>query len=332
MKRFPFIFSLILLLALSACQPHAGNNDGPIIDPEIKAQIDSLNEQIMLGAYQNNPVLIENVMSPKLLESSGKSVDVLVGQISSLSTSPTFQLFDEYYLDGQEGQPFSQTYSGGIEDDAYSIKFEALTDKVYISILRPDEPFPDHLIILIYGLYEQGWKLNIIQYGQYAFLGKTAIDLWKEAQEKEEKGHFVDAANLMSLSVQCLRPAKQFWEYREERALTQYYERLTKAVNAAYKFPIQVEIVESKPVIFGIYPQITEEGIFPMIEYTSAHPQADTIALRQENDLLHARIGRIFPGINEEKTHLLYRAYDSIPDGKRQPITYGFIQPTYPNP
>jgi hypothetical protein len=329
MKRLPPIFLIlsISLILLTACQPDAEGKEGEYqIDPQVKAQIDSLNEQIMTGAYQNNPVLIEEIMSPRLLETSGQATDVLVQQISSLANSPSFQVFDEYYLQNQTGKPITQTYSGGMENDAYSIKFESLTDDIYISILRPDEQYGDHLLTLIYGLYENGWKLNIIQFGQYAFLGKTAIDLWNEAKVKETKGYFVDATNLMSLAIQCLKPAKQFWEYREEQNITEYYERLRQQVNAAYRFPIQVEVVESKPVIFGVYPQLTEEGIYPMVEYMSSQSQEDSVALEIENIALHQQIGTIFPGIDKEKSFLLYRAYDSIPDGKRQPVFYGFIR------
>lgn len=322
------IVLISLIFSLSSCQPDGDKEGEYQIDPQVKAKIDSLNEQIMLGAYQNNPVLIEEVMSPKLLASSGRATDVLVQQISSIANSPSFQLFDEYYLQGQSEKPITQTYSGGMDPDAYSIKFQSLTDEIYISILRPDEQYPDHLLTLIYGLYENGWKLNIIQFGQYAFLGKTAIDLWNEAKIQEQKGYFVDATNTMSLAMQCLKPAKQFWEYREEGAMTRYYEKLMEQINAAYKFPIRVEVVESKPVIFGIYPQTTEEGIFPMVEYMSLESQEDSVALEQENVLLHEQIGIIFPGLDKEKSHVLYRAYDSIPDGKRVPVFYGFIRET----
>lgn len=338
MKRLSQIFLISLIFSISlillpSCQPDADNKDDEYqIDPQVKAQIDSLNEQIMLGAYQNNPVLIEEAMSPKLLETSGSATDVLVQQLSSIANSPSFQVFDEYYLQGQTGKPITQTYSGGLGPEAFSIKHKSLTDKIYISILRPDEQYADHLITLIYGLYEDDWKLNIIQFGQYAFLGKTAINLWDDAKAKEAKGYFVDATNSMSLAMQCLKPAKQFWEYREEGAITRYYEGLMKQINAAYQFPIQVEVVESKPVIFGIYPQTTEEGIFPMVEYMSTSPQEDSLALQQENALLHQQIGTIFPGLDQEKTHVLYRAYDSIPNGKRIPVFHGFIQPTATTP
>jgi hypothetical protein len=197
---------------------------------------------------------------------------------------------------------------------------------MFISLLIQKNGLDEFIVTNIYGKYPEGWKLNIIQFGQYKVNGQTAPELYSKAKAEYENGYLIDAANNMFLSSIAANPTNNFWQYQEENEMKKFYEKVITEINSEYKFPMTIETIGSKPQILSIYPQRTVEGYFTMIEYLTSFDLKDTIQTKAEYEKIHSEIVKIFNGIEKDKDYIFYRAFSEMPDGKTPVPTYGFVK------
>jgi len=221
----------------------------------------------------------------------------------------------------------SNTVVSGIGgQDDYVIHYKALNIEMFISIIILEKGRDKLSITNIYGKYPDGWKLNILQFGQYIIAGKTATQLYAEAKAYYEKEYLVDAANSMFLSSIVARPANAFWNYQNEDEMAEFSKTIISEINCQYTFPLTIDTIESKPRILKIHPERTQKGYLTMVEYLTHIDLNDTTLTKRENDKIHQSIGQIFKGLDKDKEYLLYKAFSEIPDGKKPVPTYGFIK------
>jgi len=216
--------------------------------------------------------------------------------------------------------------SGLDGDNNYIISYTARNEEMFTSVLLANDGIDEFLILNIYGKYPDGWKLNILQIGQYTANGKTAPELYQKAKNQKEKGFILDAALNMYLCTQILNPAGSYWQYKIEKEMQDFYDDIVSLTSNTYQFPIIIDDIPSKPEILNIAPQSMYEGTFPMIHYLSKIPLEDTASLRIENDEIHALIGEYFKGIDSDKEYLIYKAWNKIPDGVNPETNYGFVK------
>ncbi len=322
--------ALLISILIHGCKLNSNQTfKNENIPGTIKREIVELDKQVIKAIQNNNTDLAKNVFSEKLIETAGKSkLDSIFEFANGFLKDKEFEYKDQFYIENTTKNVSNTIFSGLANSDFdYTVHYLALNKKMFISMLLPKDTKEAMLITLIYGLYGNDWKLNIFQFGQYSIDGKTAIDYYNIAKGDFEKKNLIDAANTLLLGQQCLRPANQFLQYQKEKDFGDLQKQVMGEINLKYKFPIVVEQVATKPQIFDIHPQITDEGHFPMIRYYSKINLKDTASLRKENLEIQKVIGGIFKGIDQNKKYVFYRAFDEIPDGTiKYREHYGFVQ------
>lgn len=319
---------LILLTVLTIQSCKLGNsgiwkNDN--IDKDTKEQIKVLNDKLFKAITTNNVNDIKLLMSEKLLEKGVSDLDKLIHQISNSFKADSYRILDEYNVHNSTTGIGNTIPSGLSGDKDYTIHYQALNKEMYVSLLIPNGLENEMLIMAIYGKYGNDWKINILQFGQYSLFSKIAPDYYKLAKESYDKSYLIDAVNNVGLAKLCLRPANQFFQYRKEKEINEFYDKIMKEVNSTYQFPLTLDNIESKPKVFRIFPEMIDEGFFPMVYYLTNINLEDTIALEKENVQVKKEVSRIFPGIDQDKKFVFYWAFNELPDGERIVEHYGYV-------
>lgn len=296
------------------------------IEQSLKNEIETLDKKVLEAVTTNNIELLKSIMSDKLLEKSGDNIGQLIEQASSVITTTDYKVLNQFQAKNSTTGIGNTIMSGVSELNDYIIHYQALNEEMFISLLIPKSVLDEFIVTNIYGKYPDGWKLNILQFGQYKVNGKTAPELYSEAKAEYENGYLMDAANNMFLSSRVANPANNFWQYQKEDEMKEFYEKVMKEINSKYKFPMTLEAIDSKPQILSIYPQGTADGYFPMIEYLTNLDLEDTLQTKAEYEKIHSEIVKAFNGIEKDKDYIFYKAFSEMPDGKTPAPTYGFVK------
>ncbi len=264
-------------------------------------------------------------MSDKLLENAGNNIDKLITNISTSFKTDSYKILDQYNVQNSTTGINNTLTSGTSKNNDYTINYLALNKEMYVSLLLPNGLDSKLLITVIYGNYDDQWKINILNFGQYSLLNKTAPDYYNLAKESYNKSYLIDAVNYISLSKQCLRPANEVFKYKEEKEINDFYDKTINEANSKFTFPITITNIDTKPKIFRIFPQMTSEGYFPMVYYLSSINLHNKEALKIENDKVKKEVGAIFRGIDKNKKNVIYWVFNEMPDGKKLVEHYGFI-------
>lgn len=295
------------------------------IDKDKKEQIKILNDKLFKAIISNDIAGVKSLMSDKLLEKGASDLDKLINQVSASFKSDSYRILDEYNVRNSTTGIGNTLPSGLSGENDYAVNYQALNKEMYVSLLLPNGLDNELLITAIYGNYDNQWKINILQFGQYSFFKKTAPDYYKLAKESYDKSYLIDAVNYVGLSKQCLKPANDFFQYQKEKDINEFYDKVMKEVNSKFKFPMTLDNVDTKPKVFRIYPEIINEGFFPMVNYLTSINLRDTTALKAENEKVKKEISQIFTGINKDKKFVFYQAFNELPDGKKLVGHYGFM-------
>jgi hypothetical protein len=294
------------------------------IDKHKRDQISVLNAKLFKGIINNDLTAVKELLSADLLAKSGTELEQLLNQVSSSFKSDSYRILDEYNIKNSNTGLINTIPSGLTGDNDYVIQFQALNKEMYVSLLLPNGIDNDLLITAIYGKYNKEWKLNILRFGQFSFFSKTAPDYYNIAKTCYEKSYLVDAVNYLSLSKQCLRPANDFFVYQKEKEINEFADKVIKEATSKFQFPLTLEDIATKPQVFRIYPQMIDEGIYPMVWYLSSINLDDTAALQKEQEKIKVEVYKLFLGLNKDRKYVFYKAYNEIPDGKKKVKSYGF--------
>lgn len=296
------------------------------IKQRLRNEIQALDKKVLEAVTTNNPHLIRTILSDKLLEKDGNNIDLLIKQAGSVIPNADYRILNQFYVKNSTTGIGNTIMSGkkGLND--YMIHYQSINKEIFISVLIPKGGLDEFIITNIYGKYPDGWRLNIIQFGQYKVNGQTAPELYSKAKEKYEKGYLIDAAMNIFLCLQVANPANKFWKYQKGEEMKRMHEKIMTSVKSRYSFPLTLEEIDSKPQIFTINPQGMNEGYFPIIAYLTNIDLEDTIGTKEENEKIHKIIGKTFSGIDKDKKYIFYKAFSQVPDGKTPVPTYGFVK------
>ncbi len=325
MKETILLILTVLILTSCNSQPFvAWKNDN--IDKDKKEQIRILNDKLFKGLRNNDVVSVKSLLSDALLEKSGSDLENVVRQVSSYSLPDNYRILDEYNIRNSTTGISNTIPSGLSGENDYIIKFLALNKEMYVSLILPKGFDHELLITIIYGKYGNDWKINVLQFNQYSFFGKTAPDYFKIAKERYEKSYLIDAVNNISISKQCLRPAvSDIFQYLKEKEINEFYDKVMTEVNTKFKFPMTLDEIKTKPQIFRITPELVAEGFVPTIFYLTEINLKDTAALKIEYEQIKNKANQLFIGINKDKQFVFYWAFNEIPIGQNKVNRYGFI-------
>ena len=277
------ILIILTVLTLQSCNlGTSGTWKNSNIDYDKREQIKTLNDKLFKAITNNDVAGVKALMSDKLLEKGAQDLDKLINQVSTSFKSSDYSILDEYYVHNSTTDINNTLPSGISGDNDYVINYQALNKEMYVSLLLPTELDNELLITAIYGNYDNQWKINILQFGQYSLFKKSAPDYYKLAKESYDKLYLIDAVNYIGLSKQCLRPANNFFQYQKEKDINEFYDKVMKEVHSKFTFPLTLENIDTKPKVFRISPEMINEGFFPMVYYLSDINLKDTTALKMK--------------------------------------------------
>jgi len=333
MKVFAVICSITLCLFSESCHlGTTGTSKNDKIEQSVKNEIANLNKKLFNDIKSKDADGIKELMSPKLAEKSGRSLDTLTSTYADTFNASSYSVLDEYYTKNAGINILDTIAAAHGNNKDYSINYTALNEETYVSALI-SKSFPVSVMVLVvYGKYEDGWKLNILHFGEYAILDKTAADYYHTALNYDKNGHIIDAANLILTASQLTNPGGTYFKYKSETAINDLYTKVLKEADDKYTFPIDVNSVKTKPQVFAVTPQLIDagknKGIFPVIKYRSSVQFSDTTALKAENLAIQQTIGELFKGLDVDNSEIIYQAFNQIPDGKTPVKRYDFVQKT----
>ncbi len=328
MKQLPILVILIAFVLQGCNLGTSGTWKDENIDQTLKNEIATFDQKVLEAIATKNTVLIQSIMSDKLREQSGGNIHQLLEQLGSVIKNTDYQVLNQYHVKNSKAGMSNTVMSGISGQEDYVIHYKALNEEMFISAILTKKGIDKFLITNVYGKYPDGWRLNILQFGQYTLDGKTPVQLYLEAKDDFDKDFIVDAANKMFLSLQVANPANQFWKYQKEDEMRKFQEKVMAEVLKRYTFPVVMDNIETKPEIMNINPQEMKEGYFPMVAYLTQVDLKDTIQTKKENDQIHRSIGEVFKGIDKDKKYVIYKAFNEIPNGITPVPTYGFVKET----
>ena len=317
---------ILTVLTIQSCNlSTSGTWKNDHIEKDTREQIKILNDKLFKAITSNDVTGVKALLSDKLLEKGTSDLDKIINQVSTSFKTDSYRILDEYDVHNSTAGIGNTLPSGISGDNDYILNYQALNKEMYVSLLLPNGVPNELLITAIYGKYNNGWKINILQFGQYSLFGKTAPDYFKLAKSSYDKSYLIDAVNYIGLSKQCLRPANDFFQYQKNKEINDFYEKAMQEVNSKFTFPMTLENIDTKPKVFRIFPEMINEGFFPMVYYLSDINLKDTTALKIENEKVKKEVDRLFTGIDKDKRFVFYWAFKEIPDGKKLVEHYGFI-------
>ncbi|MFD1257000.1 hypothetical protein ACFQ3S_09350 [Mucilaginibacter terrae] len=299
-----------MLIVLSGCSKHepgAWRNDG--IDASVREDFSELNKVLFEGLKANNPKLIEKIMSKTMLEDVNKVrlIELCSIRMRKGKTIP----LDEYYMVHDFNKDNTMKADHGI--NSYTLTYQPTTREMYVAFYMVNEGAEQWLLSAIYNKLNYGWKLCELELNPLTIDGKSAPQLYQQAQKQYESSYISNAMSSMEQARNCSTP-NVMWRYALQSEMDKFYTQLSDEVGSRYKFPLAMNQVPTHPVIFMVVNKDTDEGRFPLVMYLSKIRLKDTVMLKQEHEAVRKSIGKIIPGIDKEKKFLMYAVFNELPN------------------
>ena len=325
--RHKIVWIVVILNVLQACSIGAsGVYRNETIEKEIRDEMKELNDRFFKAIASKDIAKVRSFMSDELLKSvSKKEMDSLMEQLMGPIQSDAYRVLDQYYVSNLNTGVQNILTSNKDSDNAYKIVYKALDREMYTVILIPEGQVHDIMVMAIYGKTSKGWKINILNFGQYKIFHKTAPEYYKMAKEAYHHSEMIDAVSYISMAKNCSTPGGKNFIYNSAPEITEFYNQVMKEANKQYSLPKTLSNIPSQPKLFRVYPEVFDDGVFPMVNYVSKIDFDDTITLRLEYEQVKREVNGLFSGINRNKKYVLYRAYKEIPDGMKMVKYYGFV-------
>lgn len=324
MKRKVFL-PLLALVLLAACNSFETYQDENI-SQSMRDDIAVLDQKIIDAVVSNDVDLILTLSSEDLLSEKKDSLVNLITQVSPFIKSNEYEILNQYYITNFSRGNDCNIQSGTDSTKDYRLVFTASNRETFVSLLKLKDEYNGILLSIIYGKYDDEWKINIMYFGLYSIHGKTANDYLTSAREKYDKGLLMDAFLDMMICMEIIYPGGDYLLYLSETEMHKFTNKIIDGIEETMSFPLPLEELETKPQIVSIYPQIIDEGIFPMIEYLTQVNIDDTIQGKIENDKIHNVIDKYIKGITDNKKYVFYKAFNEMPDGEKDLPFHEFIQ------
>ncbi|WP_121811799.1 hypothetical protein [Mucilaginibacter kameinonensis] len=330
-KTLTFILVLSVASCLFSCRFGAwGSWKNDKIDPDLREEMATLNKKLIKAMAENNTAGVKQLASPALIQKSEAGLDSVVAQYHTAVKNDNYEIIDEYYTKNVAANNKNTLVTSDKAENNYTVDYLALNAEMYVSVLKVKLPTFSALVLAVYGRYDNGWKLNILNLGNYEVLGKTAPEYYSEAFTHYQQKDIIDAIDMISIASEIAQPGGKFFKYKEEDVMKNFYNKILKEANNQYKLPLAVKQLKTAPQLFSVSPQFINDpakaGVFPLIKYKSNIKLTDTVALNAENQELQKVIGSVFKGIDKNNKHIFYFAFNEIPTGSALAKRYGFVQ------
>lgn len=305
---------LILLTVLQSCREAPGTWVNNKIEPKRRAEFHQLNDMMLSALKSNNALQLENIMSREFLETPGKNRQIELCSIR-MREGKNF-LLDEYYMVHPTPDPIS-VKSFKYDINSYTVSYNPLTREKYLAFFTVQYGADKWMLTAAYNKYKYGWKVDDLELNPYTVAGKTAPELYRQAQEEYDKHYLVNAMTTMELARSCALPSV-LWRYDEQEEMDNFYSKIADEARQIYTFPLVIKQLPTKPAIIRIFNQNRDEGMMPSIYYISKVSLKDTMAVKKEHDAIKKVIGNVMPGIDKGNKYIHYTVFNKMPDWKNK--------------
>jgi hypothetical protein len=307
--------ALMLLAFLSGCTNTIGAWKNEQIEPGKKAAFHRFNDEVFKCFKTADEDELKLHLSKDMIDGWRKARTM--HHIQNELDNYKYVMLDEYYAVNKYNTNDTITASGK-DINSYSLYYRGITQEMSMVFFVPEDKQIKnrHMISITWAKYAYGWKISNFDLKPYTINGKTAPELYKEAQEQFAKNHTVDAYNSMTYAMACIKPAEG-WKYSTEKEMAAFSEKLATEMNNHYLLPLSLDQLKTKPQIFNISNQSNKEGTFPMVYYLTRINLKDTVAVKKEHAEIGKIISKLLPGIDKENKYIFYAAFNQKPNKKQ---------------
>jgi aminopeptidase N len=171
------------------------------------------------------------------------------------------------------------------------------------------------MISLVYAKFDYGWKLARMNLQPYTVNNKTAPQLYALAVKANQENHYSNTETFAELANFCSTP-NDYWKYEVDSQIRDLAKISIIQANKHTSFPMLIEQIDTEPRLLYIANKRTNKGTYPMVYYETVVKLADTNAVKKENMAMRKVIGKIIPGIDQDNDHVLFSAFNKLPNTK----------------
>lgn len=320
---------LLFLFSVSACTFNADQVFiKENIDENTKLDIYNLNSRALHLLKDSNTIALWDMFSPQLRANlkdiNSPILESFSTEINSIENINNYTVLDEFLVKSKASKivviPSELTSTKD-----YSFTFQCLKDEAYVSLLRFGyrRNF-DLMVTIVYGKYDNEWKINILHISDYSFNHHTAPYYYELATSEYSMGNIINAFIKYNLANHLSKPSGDSFKYNIENGLTTLSTDLEKTIAKKYHFPIVLEELKNKPQIIALLSQEIEDTFAPLIYYETNISISDTVQLKQEYEEIRKIMPFYFKGILNND-YVCYRAFKKGDIDDENRISYGFV-------
>lgn len=296
------------------------------ITDDIHNEIADIDQKIIDGITKQDANAVRSLMSDSLLATDLSSLELMIKDVSERLSGDEIGYMDQiHHVTFNPGTVVSIDMKKPVAEN-YKFSFRPITEESFVSLVNLPTENGSILCSLIWGKYEDEWKLNILRFGDLSFYGKNCPGHYLTAGGFYEQEYYIDAAFSLNVADRLSTPAAGLIKYDCDADLENLVQRVRTKIDSIYKFPIYLDIIESNPALFSVTAEYTPVGIVPMVNYVTGVSMNDSTQLQNENNQVAGLAVRLFPGLKENRDVIFYRAYEALPTDENKPRFFGFVQ------
>ncbi|MBW2578615.1 MAG: hypothetical protein JRE38_11170 [Deltaproteobacteria bacterium] len=301
------------------------------IDPVLRSQM-QMNSLMVLNALRDEEydVVLSFFGRRSGSEEIRNALPAARDKMGSLIESAKFKNFHDHYVTGLAGTETGNTVMSAHaltdEPGAYFVYQNTDTQNAYVSLFTSEVSQTEALYTIVWGEYEDGWKIHNFDIASFGWSGKRGPDWFEEAQKVREKSGDVAAYLTMKAVSGLFRPSRVF-EWKDlEGPVNDFFAEMYKSVASKLGEPMVVQELDSKPAIYGL-DATTVNGlpgqIIPTFQYVSKYKNSQSDLIMEEANQMAPHMEKYFEGVNDLGANLLFVAYEEPPiDPKKKYKTY----------
>lgn len=324
MKKLLFLIAVLVSTA-SCTFNRLDYDEDDEINAETRSELQKLNKELFHYLYKNDLEGLKAMASDDLKIKGENDLESFSEMMSKSMKTAELEIINEFHV-VKSNDNSSVVIDQELDGREIRITYQALNKESYVSMMISEKDMDRFMLLSVFGRFADGWKLNILQAGQYKRAGKTAPEHYGYAQELLDKDYLVSAARHAYFMYETMTPGHNMLSYHNEKEMKEFAENVQAMIERELSLPDTVNEIETQPVIFGIFSEGFDEGYFPLVNYKTSLDISDSTALKAENDTLHAMINEMYKGIKKANKYTVYRAFEAMPNAHDSVSTYGFVR------
>ena len=308
--RVLLLLSFVALLQSCNSETVTANKE---ISEKLRQTIKAKNDSLLVAMQTSNLKTYKALGTEKFIKHLQAETRNVVWLYREGYLNNDYTIYDEYEVKLPKAFKYVEIPS---DQKKYTFKYLAEEKETYVSLLTTSLYSNDYLLVVVYNKTDKGWKINDIEVSMFGHLKKTAKDYYDMAKKAEENNKIIDAYNYSLLAVKSLDESESMLKFDEDKSIKLYENKLLSKVEDKYKLPKVMEDIKTRPQITGIMYVFTKEELLPLITYRTTIPISDSVRIKDEFELLKARITDAFPDMDfRDKKKIMYNVESVTANG-----------------